>query len=1085
MKKGYAILLDAIVALTLALVILTSLSGLRYTGSSESELTSKKLHYVSEDALDVLNKMGVLDQVGEDWAAADGNTSSPHFINASNLSSYYLDRLLPPNVGYMLTIDDELVANNTRISEADSSTLTHSSRLLVGYGRGLPTRGNVARSFLTNIKEKSTSSYTYFGGYVGQGNLTVHVRDIPADASIQRCCLEMNTLSEFNLYINDNLAGSFDPDEGRGNMSATLREGVAPGEGNGCVGSGALANIVSGSDNKFELRFTSGAINDHYVGGGLIHVVYNTSEMDTDEVAKTMRYYFPGINGIINLYDSFFVPGTVEDVSARLHFLSNYSMYFNIGDVTVYNMPGNESEQDITISTAEMASKGLIYQPVGDPQSLSQNTVPIRVGTGNFTQTVESGNADVVLITDVSGSMRWRMGYLDSTLGTVRSCSSPSLFDDDTRRISVAKCLAKDFINMVMSHSGNRIALVSFDTRSEADGNDPYHLTEPQSNNSLISHVNSYSDSPSGGTCVCCAINRAIQILEDEGAPGKDYYIVVMTDGITGYHCGGCDYETDQMIFSTSFEDAAEESEWGLDPVRTFANPVNVNYGRASDGGSGGNPAGARSGDYYLGLWGDFLGKQAAVNRTPIDVSMHNDVKVKLWYSYEGTESADHLAFYYWDGGWMQVFQESDPDVGNDYQEPWRFVEYSIPDSVNDLQLQLFGQTSQSSEHVMVDNLRLTVPAAPGTTCGSCIESCTSTVGSYSCGGNPGDCNNDECLPAVYDAICAAKRAKDGLGAEVRTIAFGPSTLNCYNSNLTLHTAAACGEGVYCEGGSGAEAAECYLNFSRDIYNSSRQSQTVFFGGDLEPSILYPDSYLEFTYLPINESFYGEVSMTLSTGAFENTVGCEGVIEVPPDVVVSSAGVTSYSGPHWTDYLNVENDEGVNQIFRLSDWLGTYPPLGDPFTVDVPAEYVLAGQNNTVHILTGDSPANNTGCSRDNQAVYTIRLRSLVGYGGVFEENMGCDWDIEFEDGSSYVASIPASYNGSFNCSYTSSNISYNRDDALADSVYRLLDQLDLDDDGRVDLLFDPNMIDFEVSRAGGVQSLWGPANFKLIVWMR
>jgi hypothetical protein len=56
--------------------------------------------------------------------------------------------------------------------------------------------------------------------------------------------------------------------------------------------------------------------------------------------------------------------------------------------------------------------------------------------------------------------------------------------------------------------------------------------------------------------------------------------------------------------------------------------------------------------------------------------------------------------------------------------------------------------------------------------------------------------------------------------------------------------------------------------------------------------------------------------------------------------------------------------------------------------------------------------------------------------------------------------------------------------DAISDAAYRLMNQLDLDDDGRVDLIFDPDMINFEISEASGVQSLWGPAQFKLIVWV-
>jgi len=55
MKKGYAIMLDAVVALSLVLVILTAFYGnylFRITQTSETSY--KNLHYISEDALDTV-----------------------------------------------------------------------------------------------------------------------------------------------------------------------------------------------------------------------------------------------------------------------------------------------------------------------------------------------------------------------------------------------------------------------------------------------------------------------------------------------------------------------------------------------------------------------------------------------------------------------------------------------------------------------------------------------------------------------------------------------------------------------------------------------------------------------------------------------------------------------------------------------------------------------------------------------------------------------------------------------------------------------------------------------------------------------
>ena len=84
------------------------------------------------------NKNGTLDILGKEWAV--GNMT---FI--ANVTEGYLDLLIPKHVGYKFEIieegnitvvhnsDDEI--NGTRIKLADASVITHSSRLLVGYGK--------------------------------------------------------------------------------------------------------------------------------------------------------------------------------------------------------------------------------------------------------------------------------------------------------------------------------------------------------------------------------------------------------------------------------------------------------------------------------------------------------------------------------------------------------------------------------------------------------------------------------------------------------------------------------------------------------------------------------------------------------------------------------------------------------------------------------------------------------------------------------------------------------------------------------------------------------------------------------------
>ncbi|MFH1054739.1 MAG: hypothetical protein V1744_01460 [Candidatus Altiarchaeota archaeon] len=644
MRRGYAMLLDAAVALTFTLIILYSLIGMQYTGSSGSDASMRRLHYVSEDVLDVMNKQGILDQVGEEWAAADGNKSSPHYINATILANESIRPLLPQNIGYMLTIDDDPVVNDSETPQDISDSLTHSTRLLVGYGKGLPTRGNVARAFLTSIKGKQASAYTFFGGRVGLGNITVDVKDVPQDnTNILKYCLELNTNSSFNLKIDGQAAGTY-------NIIASpqMKPNVVEGENDAdqiqcCVNSTSYPLSDQGSDGilRFEITFTNPDIKDHYVNGGYAHVRYNTSEMDTKPISKYMEKNLPGIKGgVIDLRDSFYVPGAIKDMNVHLHFKSKPQVYFNIANVTVYNSTdGDSSEQVVDIPNPV----GLYYEPVEDASSLSGKTVPIMMGTYNYTELAEAG------------------------------------------------------------------------------------YTEAE---------------------------------------------------------------------------------------------------------------------------------------------------------------------------------------------------------------------------------------------------------------------------------------------------------------------------------------------------------------------LYPDSYIEFTYDTANKSYYGMVSLTEATGRFDNPMDpCEGNISTPPGVTLSDVEVLSYSGPHWTDYV----DLGGVAVYNLpGSWSSeNYSMLGNPSAVNIPPEYVTPGGTNIVKVRTGNTTKASQGCTTYNKGVYTMRVKTLVGYGDVYQKMEGCKWDIEFEDGSPLTGErIPASYAGNDTCNYTSYSIAYAKDDAMKDAVYRLFYELDFDKDGEVDLLFDQTMIDFEIGQAGGVQSLWGPARFKLVVWI-
>jgi len=193
-------------------------------------------------------------------------------------------------------------------------------------------------------------------------------------------------------------------------------------------------------------------------------------------------------------------------------------MFLNIGNTTVYN--GSSSDEITLIIDDSNLSSMLNYS------FLSNKTIPIRLGLEEIAGGGQGGNADVVLITDLSGSMDWRLDS-DSTSGRViiNNCSNPAIYNPSTQRLSLAKCLDMNFTSTVLSGTGNKLALVSFSNSA----NSYVNLTN---NKTLLNNtVTAYAID--ANTCLSCAINRAYLILKQQSGPTRKKFIVVMTDGVT------------------------------------------------------------------------------------------------------------------------------------------------------------------------------------------------------------------------------------------------------------------------------------------------------------------------------------------------------------------------------------------------------------------------------------------------------------------------------------------------------------------------------------------------------------------------
>jgi hypothetical protein len=504
MKRGFLLSLDALIAITLLLTVSLFLAGLSFTYASP-EIRYQRYYYAGKDLTNVLEKtkMGalsdminlskyylnqddmnrtILDVIGSFWA--EGNTSY-----ARNLTNDIFEKVTGrTGLNYEVSFNGESIyasAGNY------SDFLARLSTIVSGYEKTRPVNGYLAKVYMAKVG-KTNSEFIYFGGYEGDGNLT-KVIALPVDVNVTSAYLELNAGNNFTLYVNGNFSGTYA--KVSSNFSSDNWSVCSP-------PNPAYCHYFAAGDNVIRLNFTTNQ--SGYVGGGYLKVTYRTSELTEYSQGgenATGEYGFPGIHGIINLYSSFYVPGTLKNVSVLLHYNNNLSLnnqgipvYFVIGSKEIYR---SNATGEITIDIPESNISGAFGGKSNLTKILSNATIPIRFGTDTFAFKSGEGTSDSVLITDVSGSMDTCDVQSSSCL--YADCNSAS--DCQNRRIDVAKDVDMEFVNMILNYTGNRVGLVSYTTATGA--------THELSNNSvsLIAQINGYS--PQISTCISCGIANA------------------------------------------------------------------------------------------------------------------------------------------------------------------------------------------------------------------------------------------------------------------------------------------------------------------------------------------------------------------------------------------------------------------------------------------------------------------------------------------------------------------------------------------------------------------------------------------------
>lgn len=509
MKKGFFFTIDAFLAASLLIGAI-----LLITQNFSDEQSPEQTAFLAQDALLALSTIEV-NELPATWVQdliEDGTIDDPHVSvlvqigkfwalndtsNADALTSLVLEDMMPQNHGIALLIENDTIFSQIN---GTNNQVASAGRMVSGIAQGEALEGSTGVAFLQRISGKQTNAFAYFGGFVGQGNVSVRLDNLPEDineTNIREIVLEGEFDDDFSIYINEVSCGSFAGSSDLEIVSYNLS---------------ACASQIAAGNNTVELQFDS--LTNGSVSGGFLRVAYVTEEFGEILPEGFSRQYLPDIDGVINLYDSLNVPGSLLNLTLNLHYevtgTAERPIFFDIGNTTVYE---NNATGEINVSLSNSYLQTLL-----DFDMLSNTSVPIRFGWYEGNDTNASGNiTDVYLITSRAGPM----SYAD-IVGTTET------------RMEVAKRLAHNFTNIILAAAGNRQGLESY---FASKSHDHSLTTDAQSLNTTIAAY-SVQNPTQAERALCQAMEQARdELISSSGDRARS--ILLMTDGDTTKCCTG------------------------------------------------------------------------------------------------------------------------------------------------------------------------------------------------------------------------------------------------------------------------------------------------------------------------------------------------------------------------------------------------------------------------------------------------------------------------------------------------------------------------------------------------------------------
>ncbi|MEM3074451.1 MAG: VWA domain-containing protein [Candidatus Pacearchaeota archaeon] len=476
-KKGYYFSLDALIALIIIIIVILSV-----TPPTNQKITQK---YVQQDLLNSLSSLeigkidndyvnqlisegkikdlnqSVLEQIGEFYALSkpEATLMTQEILNEINL-----------NDNIAIYFSNVLIAENSSKEISEAEDVWTSRQIISGIKQGESVKGYSSRAFLSS---SSKVKYIYFGGYVGDGNITLE-----SDGKIESIYVEAIFSEDFYLYINNQFVGEHDI------QSNEIYKFVI------------LGNLSQVNNEKNKLTFV-GKNGNLFIGGGFVKIIYNEEELTTLESKKNL----PGIDGLINIYDSFYILGNLTSMEIFLHYNSSQNIFMTIGNITIYNGNSGGRDFEIIIPNSNLTQ-------MFDYSKLSRKTIPLRLGLENVSyQITQNIGADIFSVTDLSSSM---------------NSNIPSL---GIKMIDLARNANRRLIEIVLELDLNRVGLVGYNSGVNPNN---YH---PLSNNiiSLNNTINSWTTK--AGNCVCCGVINATGSFVAQSMQSRKKFMIVMTDG--------------------------------------------------------------------------------------------------------------------------------------------------------------------------------------------------------------------------------------------------------------------------------------------------------------------------------------------------------------------------------------------------------------------------------------------------------------------------------------------------------------------------------------------------------------------------